>query len=110
MQRRSLIGIFVVALMWTMSVSAAQIKEMPRTAPKPLNAKAAIVDINSAPETDIAALGIDKAVARKIVDARPFRNKRELVSRKLLTMDQYNKLKDQLVAKQPPKKASRGGQ
>jgi hypothetical protein len=58
------------------------------------------VDINSATEEEMVSIGIEKAAARKIVDARPYRNKAELVSRQLLTKTQYDKLKDSLVAKQ----------
>jgi DNA uptake protein ComE-like DNA-binding protein len=60
------------------------------------------VDINSASEEEMVAIGIEKATAKKIVEARPYRNKSELVSRQLLTRPQYDKLKDLLVAKQPP--------
>ena len=38
-----------------------------------------------------------------IVDGRPYRNKRDLVTKKLLTPEQYDKLKDQVVARQPKK-------
>lgn len=87
MLRRSFAVLAVLALIWTISLSAQK-----------------IVDINSAPEMDIAAVGIDKAIAKKIVEARPFRNKRELVTRSLLTMDQYDKVKDLIIARQPAKK------
>ena len=80
----------------------AQVKEMPKTPVRPLNAKT--VDINSASEVDIVAIGIDRPVAKKIVDGRPYRNKRDLVTRQLLTADQYNRVKDLIVAKQPSRK------
>jgi len=38
------------------------------------------------------------------VQARPFRSKADLVSKQLLTQEQYDKVKDLLVAKQVPKK------
>jgi DNA uptake protein ComE-like DNA-binding protein len=63
------------------------------------------VDINSASEEEIVAVGIEKAAAKKIIEARPYRNKTELVSRQLLTKVQYEKLKDFLIARQPPKPA-----
>jgi competence protein ComEA len=87
MLRRSFAVLAVLALIWTISLNAQK-----------------IVDINSAPETEIAAVGIDRAVAKKIVDARPYRNKRDLLTRNLLTMDQYEKIKDLIVARQPAKK------
>jgi DNA uptake protein ComE-like DNA-binding protein len=58
------------------------------------------LDVNSASEEEMVAIGIEKAAAKKIVEARPYRNKTELVSRQLLTKAQYDKLKDSLVAKQ----------
>jgi DNA uptake protein ComE-like DNA-binding protein len=58
------------------------------------------LDINSASEEEMVSAGIEKAAAKKIVEARPYRNKAELVSRQLLTKAQYDKLKDLLVAKQ----------
>ena len=54
----------------------------------------------------MVAIGIEKAAAKKIIEARPYRAKTELVSKQLLTRVQYDKLKDQLVAKQPAKEAS----
>lgn len=101
MLRRNFLGIVALAVLWTVSLSA-QVKELPKTPVRPLNAK--IIDINSAPEADIAAVGIDKAVAKKIVEGRPYRNKRDLVTRQLLSLDEYNKVKNAIVAKQPPKK------
>jgi competence protein ComEA len=97
MTRRLLIGLVLSALVGAASLDA-QVKGSPKAAASKM------VDINNAAETDIAAIGIDKAVAKKIIEGRPYRNKRELVSRQLLTMDQYDKLKDLIVAKQPMKK------
>jgi DNA uptake protein ComE-like DNA-binding protein len=75
---------------------------MPKTPIKSIN-EPKIVDINTAPESDIVSVGIDRAVAKKIVEGRPYRNKRDLVTRQLLTKEQYEKLKNSLVAKRPKK-------
>lgn len=101
MLRRKFLGMTLLALVWTVALGA-QVKEMPRPPVKTL--KAAIVDINTAPEADIAAVGIERAVVKKIVEGRPYRNKREILTRQLLTKEQYEKVKDLIVAKQPPKK------
>ena len=69
MLRRNFVGIVVLALVWTIALGA-QVKEMPRTPVKPINAPKA-VDINSAAESDIAAVGIPGTIAKKIVDGRP---------------------------------------
>jgi len=97
MLRRNIVGIVVLALVCTVTLGA-QIKEMPKTPVKPINAPKA-VDINSAAESEIIAVGIAGPVAKKIVDGRPYRNKRDLVTRQLLTPEQYDKFKDLLVAR-----------
>ena len=103
MLRRSFVGILMLALIATMSltVGAQAKKDAPKTVLKA--EKVQPMDINTVPEGDLVSIGIDRAAAKKIVEARPFRNKRELVTKKLLSMEQYDKLKDQLIAKQPPK-------
>jgi DNA uptake protein ComE-like DNA-binding protein len=70
----------------------------------PKQVKLKPIDINSAMEEDLVLVGIDRPSAKKIMQARPFRSKYELVSKQLLTHEQYDKVKDTLVAKQPPKK------
>jgi competence protein ComEA len=104
MFRRNMFGILVLALVSSVAFGQA-VKEMPRTPVKPINSSnsSAVVDINTAPEADIVSIGIERAVAKKIVDGRPWRNKRDLVTRQLLTKDQYEKFKNSLVAKQPKK-------
>jgi len=101
MLRRNFAGIVVLALVWTVALGA-QVKEMPRTPIKPIN-EPRIVDINSAPEVDIASIGIERTVAKRIVDGRPYRSKRDLVTRQLLTKEQYEKLKNSIVAKRAKK-------
>src|SRR5438105_1988477 len=101
MLRRNLVGIVVLALAGAVTVGA-QVKEMPRTAVKPVN-QPSIVDINAAPEADIVSIGIERAVAKKIVEGRPWRSKRDLVTKQVLTKDQYEKFKNSIVAKRPKK-------
>ena len=101
MLRRNFVGIVVLALVGTVALGA-QVKEMPRTPVKPIN-QPSIVDINAAPEADIVSIGIERTVAKKIVEGRPWRSKRDLVTRQLLTKEQYEKLKNSLVAKRPKK-------
>ena len=43
--------------------------------------------------------GVKEADAKKIVAGRPYKAPRELVSKKVLTQDQYDKIKDQVTAK-----------
>ena len=99
MLHRKLVGIAVLALFSAVTL-AAQIKEMPRTPIKPIN-EPKIVDINSGTETDFVNLGLDRTVAKKIVDGRPYRSKRDLVTRQVLTTEQYEKFKASLIARRP---------
>jgi competence protein ComEA len=99
MLRRNFAGFLVLVLLTTMTL-AAQVKEMPKTPVKSANAPRS-VDINSAPPNDFVNLGIDAATAKKIVDGRPYRSKRDLVTREILTSDQYEKYKTELIARRP---------
>lgn len=57
------------------------------------------VDINSATKEQLTAVsGIGDATAQKIIDGRPYTTKKDLVSKNILTQDEYAKVKDQLVA------------
>src|SRR5262245_35562914 len=101
MLRRKLVGILVLALIGTFAFGA-QVKDMPRTPIKPIN-QPSVVDINAAPEADIVSIGIERTVAKRIVEGRPWRSKRDLVTKQVLTKEQYEKLKNSLVAKRPKK-------
>ena len=105
MTRRILSATFLIMLFLSLTANAAQIKEMKKTSPTPVNTRAPenAVDINSATENELVALGIERTAAKKIVDTRPFRNKRDLVTKQLLTADQYDKLKDKIVARRTKK-------
>lgn len=64
------------------------------------NASAKKTDINSADLDDLTELpGIGKREARRIIDGRPYKDKHDLVSRKILPASTYEKLKDDIVAK-----------
>lgn len=67
-------------------------------------AKAKLVDINTATEAELKAVpGIGDAYAAKIVAGRPYANKTQLKSRKIVPAVLYEQVKDQLIAKQPKK-------
>src|SRR5947199_4730255 len=59
------------------------------------------LDINSASESDLKDLpGIGDAYAKKIVEGRPYKAKDELWEKKVIPKATYQKIKDQVIAKQ----------
>jgi guanyl-specific ribonuclease Sa len=59
------------------------------------------VDLNSASKEELDALpGIGEAYAQKIIDGRPYKSKNDLVRKGVLPASVYDKVKDQVAARQ----------
>ncbi|HEX9080451.1 MAG TPA: helix-hairpin-helix domain-containing protein [Desulfuromonadaceae bacterium] len=82
------------------------------TAPAPVPAAAArgsvpkvLVDINSATRAELKAIpGLGDSLAARIVANRPYANKVQLRSRKIIPKAVYEKIRDLIIARQPKKK------
>ena len=101
----------VVSLMFISSLGlAADPKAPAKAAPAKKTAekadkKEALIDINTATKAELTAIpGVGDVYSQKIIDGRPYAKKDQLKSKKIVPTATYDKIKDKIIAKQPPKK------
>jgi DNA uptake protein ComE-like DNA-binding protein len=96
---RILVAIFALSL-----ISGVAIGQTDTKAAKPsasMASKTDLLDINTATKDQLDALpGIGATYSQKIVDGRPYTRKDELVRKKIIPQATYDKIKDQIIAKQ----------
>jgi hypothetical protein len=65
-----------------------------------------LIDLNAAGADQIAGLGISAESLERLLENRPYRNKLELVSRMILSQDEYSSIRDKVsvsAAREPVK-------
>ncbi len=117
MNRKQVISL-IVSVVITLSVAGVamgQAKKGGKAAPKKAPAQSApaakaaatptgensdALDLNSAPLEKLMTLnGVDMIVAKKIVAGRPFKNKNEVVSKKIMAQEDFNRIARSVTVK-----------
>ena len=84
----------------TNAALAADAQKKPAAEAKKETARTEKVDLNNASLNELKAIGgIGDAQAKKIVDGRPYTRRRDLLSKKIIDEQTYDKIKDKVYTK-----------
>ncbi len=99
---------FVLLLNATLLFAACSKSDLPVASRSPIRSsdtradqRSELVDLNSASKTQLISLpGIGEAHAQQIIEGRPYRDKRELVRKNIISEKTYELLSEKVIAKQ----------
>jgi DNA uptake protein ComE-like DNA-binding protein len=100
---RILAVLFAVGLFANMALAQAGDKGATGTPAKTTKTKSTtpkkeLVDINSATKEALDAVFTGGDTSQKIIAGRPYNTKRDLVTRKIISEDEYKKVSDKIIA------------
>ena len=102
---RILVVLFTLSLMSNWALAQDKATKQPAKAPAAAAVPASdLLDINTATKEQLDALpGIGAVYSQKIIAGRPYAKKTDLVTKNILPLATYNKIKTRIIAKQPKK-------
>ena len=93
----------LAALIFSVTVSGCggEKQSVPTASVAAKDEKPSLIDINRASAAELTALkGIGEARAKAIIKGRPYSRKDELVQRQIIPKTVYDKIKDEIIARQ----------